>query len=210
MQNFTLETLWSVMILLPGIVWSLIWMKYSKNKPQTDKFYFIVYSIFASAPSYFACFWFYYFFSDLDENNFIEILNNVSADWVRLKFIFFSTIVSIVFGFCWVYLSHNDPIIKLMQKLNISLSDGEADVLTSSIHKHMMLGEKGLIRLYDFDNNKIYQGKISQISEPKQEMEFILNNCEIYDNINGEFLLFMKKIYLNLNPKNILIEFIII
>jgi len=28
--------------------------------------------------------------------------------------------------------------------------------------------------------------------------------------INGEFLLFMKKIYLNLNPKNILIEFIII
>jgi hypothetical protein len=97
-----------------------------------------------------------------------------------------------------------------MQKLNISLSDGEADVLTSSIHKHMMLGEKAWIRLYDFKNDKIYQGKISQISEPRQEMEFILNNCEIYGNINGEFLLFMKKIYLNLNPKNILIEFIII
>lgn len=39
-------------------------------------------------------------------------------------------------------------------------------------------------------------------------MEFIICNCDIYDNNTGKFLLTMKELYLNLNIDNLLIEFI--
>mgnify|MGYP003335903713 FL=1 len=208
-MSITFETFKMALVLLPGFTWSLIWMKYSKNKPQTDKFYFAVYTIVASAFNYLAN---YAIMSHLIEDfdkYFIEILDS-DLNENDIIIIFITTVISVYFALISVYLSHKTPILKLMKYLKISLNDGENDVLTSSIHKHMMLGEKGLIRLYDFKNDKIYQGKIVQISEPRQEMEFILNNCEIYDNINGKYLLSMKKIYLNLDPKNILIEFIIL
>lgn len=72
----------------------------------------------------------------------------------------------------------------------------------------MKLKEYALIRLYDFNNNRIYQGKITMISEPKKQMEFIICNFDIYDNNTGKFLLTMKELYLNLNIDNLLIEFI--
>ena len=48
---------------------------------------------------------------------------------------------------------------------------------------------------FDFNNDKIYQGIINRISEPnqyletKQQMEFLMLNCDIYDNNTGKFLL---------------------
>jgi len=209
MSNITFETFKMTLILLPGFAWSLIWMKYSKNKPQTDKFYFVVYAIVASAFNYLATFYTLSFFIEDFYKYIIKILDN-DINENDINIIFVATVISFISASLSVYLSHKTPIWKLMKYLKISLNDGENDVLTSSIHKHMMLGEKALIRIYDFKNDKIYQGKIAQISEPSQEMEFVLNGCEIYDNINGKYLLSIKKIYLKLDPKNILIEFIIL
>ena len=72
----------------------------------------------------------------------------------------------------------------------------------------MRFRKYSLIRLYDFNNNRIYQGLIVKVSEPKQQMEFIICDCDIYDNNTGKFLLTMKELYINLNSNNLLIEFI--
>ena len=72
----------------------------------------------------------------------------------------------------------------------------------------MKLGKLSLIRLYDLENNRIYQGLITKISDPQQQMEFLISNCDIYDNNTGKFLLTMKESYLNINKNNLLIEFI--
>jgi hypothetical protein len=40
------------------------------------------------------------------------------------------------------------------------------------------------------------------------QMEFIICNCDIYDNNTGKFLLSMKELYLNIDSNNLLIEFI--
>ena len=205
MHNISFEALRGALILLPGFTWSLIWMKYSKNKPQTDKFYFAVYAIVASAFNYLL---YYLFIEDFDGNNFIKILDN-GINKNDLYMIIFTTLISFFVASLSVYFSHKTPIWRLMTYLKIAPKrDSEKDVLVSRVRDHMKLKEYALIRLYDFNNNRIYQGKITMISEPKKQMEFIICNCDIYDNNTGKFLLTMKELYLNLNIDNLLIEFI--
>ena len=202
MHNISFEALRGALILLPGFTWSLIWMKYSKNKPQTDKFYFVVYAIVASAFNYLL---YYLFIEDFDGNNFIKILDN-GINKNDLYMIIFTTLISFFVASLSVYFSHKTPIWQLMTYLKIAPKrDSEKDVLVSRVRDHMKLKEYALIRLYDFNNNRIYQGKITMISEPKKQMEFIICNSDIYDNNTGKFLLTMKELYLNLNIDNLLI-----
>lgn len=202
MNTATIETFHLAITLLPGFCWSLIWMKYSKNKPQTDKFYFIIYAVIASVLSYLILF-LIIGFRDFSDNNIFKLIDGGQNS---LGIIFISTLISIVGAFICVFFSHKTPVLKLMQKFKLSLSDGEIDVLVSVMHTHMRLGERALIRLYDFSNNRIYQGLITQISEPREQMEFIIANCDIYENNTGKFLLNMSRLYLNINSKNLLIE----
>ena len=208
MSNITFETFKMTLILLPGFAWSLIWMKYSKNKPQTDKFYFVVYAIVASAFNYLATFYTLSFFIKDFYKYIIDILDsNINENDISI--IFITAVISIILAFISVYLSHKTPIWKLMKYLKISPKrEGENNVLTSTIIKHMELKEYALIRIYNFYDNRIYQGLITKISEPKQQMEFLILNCDIYDNNTGKFLLSMKELYLNIDINNLLIEFI--
>ena len=205
MNNISFEALRGALILLPGFTWSLIWMKYSKNKPQTDKFYFVVYAIVASAFSYLI--YYVFFFKNFDGNNLIKIFDD-GINKNDLIVIFKATGISSLGALVSVILSHMTPIVKLMRFFNLTLIDGESDVLVSTAHAHMRFRKYSLIRLYDFNNNRIYQGLIVKVSEPKQQMEFIICDCDIYDNNTGKFLLTMKELYINLNSNNLLIEFI--
>lgn len=206
MNNITFETFKMALILLPGFTWSLIWMKYSKNKPQTDKFYFVVYAIVASTFNYLVYFLLEPKFNDFD-GDFINLLDN-NIKKKDLFVISITSIISIITAIIFSFGSHWSPILKLRKWLNISLNDGEYDVLVATTHKHMKLGKLSLIRLYDLGNNRIYQGLITKISDPQQQMEFLISDCDIYDNNTGKFLLSMKELYLNINSNNILIEFI--
>jgi hypothetical protein len=208
MNNITFETFKMALILLPGFTWSLIWMKYSKNKPQTDKFYFVVYAIVTSAFNYLATYFTISIFIEDFDKYIIEILDS-DINENDITIISITTVISLISASLSVYLSHKTPILNLMRYLEISPKrESENNVLTSTIIEHMKLKEYALIRIYNFDNNRIYQGLITKISEPKQQMEFLILNCDIYDNNTGKFLLSMKGLYLNIDSNNLLIEFI--
>ena len=112
-------------------------MKYSKNKPQTDKFYFVVYAIIASVSNYLLYFLleskfnhFYHFIFD-DFNGFIELLDN-SIKKKDLFVISITSLISIITAFVFSFGSHLSPILNLRKWLNISLNDGENDVLVAT------------------------------------------------------------------------------
>ena len=133
MHNISFEALRGALILLPGFTWSLIWMKYSKNKPQTDKFYFVVYAIVASAFSYLI--YYVFFFKNFDGNNLIKIFDD-GINKNDLIVVFKATGISSLGALVSVILSHMTPIVKLMRFFNLTLNDGESDVLVSTAHAY--------------------------------------------------------------------------
>lgn len=200
-SNLALSSLILTLYLLPGITWSLIWMKYSKTRPQTDKFYFSVYAIFASAFCYLGCWAAFGFKEDLV----IKIFQEKIIDSPKLKIIFFSTAIGLIFGIFSVIGSHKKWVIRLMNFCRITSRDGEDDIWESSLRNSM--GRKSFIKIYDFKRDFVYFGFVDQISESKTDKELVLLEVEIFSNSTGKVVNRMKKLYLVFDHKDFLIQF---
>ncbi len=207
-SNLALSSLILTLYLLPGITWSLIWMKYSKTRPQTDKFYFSVYAIFASAFCYLGC-WAILAIFGFKEDLVIKIFQEKIIDSPKLKIIFFSTAIGLIFGIFSVIGSHKKWVIRLMQKLRITLRDGEKDLWCSSLYDHMEENlSDAFIRIYDQKRDLIYSGLAYRISEEKLEKELLLLNVTIHQNPTGELIAKKTKIYLVFDHREFFIEFL--
>lgn len=148
---------------MPGIIWSLIWMKYSKHRPQTDKFYFSVYAITSSVICYAAI------LPLVGFEQVIEIFQKESGiDRDKVLIIFKASAAAVPIGFLLAILSHVKPVIRLMKYCGISSQDGELDLWVSSLCDH--LSEKkstAFVMIYENKNGMIYRGCISRISDEK-------------------------------------------
>jgi hypothetical protein len=203
-SNLALSSLILTLYLLPGITWSLIWMKYSKTRPQTDKFYFSVYAIFASAFCYLGC-WAILAIFGFKEDLVIKIFQEKIIDSPKLKIIFFSTAIGLIFGIFSVIGSHKKWVIRLMNFCRITSRDGEDDIWESSLRNSM--GRKSFIKIYDFKRDFVYFGFVDQISESKTDKELVLLEVEIFSNSTGKVVNRMKKLYLVFDHKDFLIQF---
>lgn len=204
MLNIALETFLLTLLLAPGMISSLIWMKYSKTKPQTDKFYFSVYSIIFSVGFY----GLYYAICGLFCNNpiwVIDFLKDSTIDISEFLVICYSTLIGFVIISICIYGSHEMWIRKLMIKLKITNQDGEENIWESALHRSM--SAKAYIKIYDFKKDFIYFGFVEQISEKTQNKEIVLSEVEIINNATGETINKMKKIYLIFDHQDFFIQF---
>lgn len=203
MPNLIPNTFLITLFLLPGITWSLIWMKYSKTRPQTDKFYFSVYALVASV----FCYGLVSFCFGIEKILAIFQQQSVSEDGVKI--VFSAVVAAIFIGVISVWGSHKKWIVRVMQWCKITLRDGEDDLWCSSLYCHIKeKGSDAFIRIYDQKRDLIYSGVVHKISEEKFEKEIVLLNVKIYENPTGKLITELAKIYLVFDHREFFIEFL--
>ncbi len=213
MLDIGLKTLVITFILLPGITWSLIWMKYSKTKPQTDKFYFLIYSLISSVFCYFLIYELSLCcpFFNFDQNDLLTIFNEDSTfllSTTKLKIIFYATIISIGLGAMSILTSHKNFTESIFRVLKINYKYGDENLWEKSLHTYMLEKPRNaFIKVYDYKRDFIYDGHLRHMSDNKNNKEIFLENVIIYSNSTGQTINKMDKIYIIFDHQDFFIQF---
>ncbi len=147
---------------------------------------------------------FYYFYEYFHYLLHYSILNKIFNINLNLNFFDFITLffVAFIIGVASAYLYNKKILFRIAKLLNITKSYGEEDVWT------MTVGDESLEWCYIRDHKfeKIYFGHIEKYSDTNTDREITITQVIVYDNITGDELYYVPRLYLCRDKYELTIE----
>jgi hypothetical protein len=199
-----------ILLFLPGIASWFILEKLIISRKR-DFSYYVIYSFLLGFSSYFSYFGILSLINLLFEKsykvNFFYLLLNSSelnSPAEIFREIFFVSILGFILALILSIVINKRWFHRILQELKITKRYSEPDLWSYLFNSENEYG----VSVIDYQNNKIYKGKINSYSDTLGEVaELYLENVSVFDEKSGDYLYDVDKIYLSRESKNITIEY---
>lgn len=204
MDHANLFVVQIAMLLMPGIIWARLDLRYAKISKPSD-FQFIISAFVFGIAAYVVTFLIYALFGY--EFLLIDFGDAETHAVISAKIgteIASATLIGFALALVWVFASTHKWLSRFLQFIQATKRYGDEDVWDytfNSTNKSVTY-----VNVRDFEKQLVYCGFVGAFSETGKVREIRLDDVEIFD-FNGAFMFNIPRIYLARKPDDIHIEF---